>query len=181
MANRESITQAYLHSILHYDPGTGIWTWLTRPIHHFKNKRTWAWWNSRYAGKQAKSLDKAGYVVIHIDKGGRVFKAHQLAFLYMEGKIQLRPDHRNNNKSDCKWENLRVATRSQNGFNRKLNANNKSGYKGVSWVRSSQKWSSRIQVNKKSIFLGYFQDLQEAVTAYREAATHFFGEFCRFN
>lgn len=73
--------------------------------------------------------------------------------------------------------NLRLATRSQNQMNTDLHANNTSGYRGVSWDKSSKKWQSRIYINGKSRYLGHFNDPAEAYAAYCKAALEFHGEF----
>lgn len=50
-----------------------------------------------------------------------------------------------------------------------INANNTSGYKGVCWDKSKNKWISQIQVNKKNIRLGYFTNIEDAIKARKEA------------
>src|SRR4051812_22882030 len=44
------------------------------------------------------------------------------------------PDHINRDIHDNRRENLRVATRSQNGANRKVMSNNTSGFRGVIYL-----------------------------------------------
>src|SRR4051794_35927015 len=50
-------------------------------------------------------------------------------------------DHINRDPSDNRRENLRCVTRRQNTLNRRLNSNNKSGYKGVSWNKGYSRWA----------------------------------------
>lgn len=47
-----------------------------------------------------------------------------------------------------------------------ININKTSKYKGVSYIRKLDKWVSRIEKNKKRIFLGYFNDEISAYKAY---------------
>ena len=89
-------------------------------------------------------------------------------------------DHKNGDGLDCQRGNLRVATPSQNQWNRKRGANNKSGVKGVSWNSARRQWVAQICVNYKRIFIGRFDTLDVAVQAYREAAVKHHGEFARF-
>lgn len=88
-------------------------------------------------------------------------------------------DHINGNRQDTRLSNLRACTHLQNSQNRLIGKNNKSGYKGVTWYGHAglNKWVAHIRVDKKLISLGYFDDLQDAAQAYRQAAIKHFGKF----
>ena len=73
-------------------------------------------------------------------------------------------DHINKNKLDNRRDNLRTVTRSQNKINVGLNANNKSGYKGIYWDKFTNKWRAEIKINYKKINLGRFINIGEAIT-----------------
>jgi hypothetical protein len=88
-------------------------------------------------------------------------------------------DHKNGHKWDCQRDNLRPATVSQNGANRKRSKNNSSGYKGVDWQGGL--WRVRLAVEKKRLYLGHFKDLIEAARSYDKAAKQHFGEYARLN
>lgn len=90
-------------------------------------------------------------------------------------------DHINGNGLDCRKSNLRVCTKSQNAMNRGKQANNTSGYKGVSWARHFGQWRAQIWVGRKNIFLGYFLDKLDAARAYNEAAILHHGDFAHLN
>jgi len=95
-------------------------------------------------------------------------------------------DHINNDdKLDNRRSNLRLATNGQNGHNgRKYTRHGKpcsSPYKGVGWSRSAGKWTSRIAVDKKLIWLGLFSNEIDAARAYDAAARKLHGEFARTN
>lgn len=77
--------------------------------------------------------------------------------------------------------NLRIATQSQNQQNSNKQANNKSGFKGVSLRKDTNKWTAHICVNGKDRNLGYFEDRTEAARAYDAAALRCFGEFAHLN
>jgi hypothetical protein len=57
-----------------------------------------------------------------------------------------------------------------------MNKNNTSGYKGVCWVESNQKYRASIGVNYETILLGHFNVKEDAARAYNEAALKYFGE-----
>ena len=65
-------------------------------------------------------------------------------------------DHVNGNTLDNRRENLRICSRSENGWNTKIRKNNKSGYRGVSWKKDKNKWVARVSKNRQHIFIGFF-------------------------
>lgn len=86
-------------------------------------------------------------------------------------------DHWDENKANNQRRNLRIANQSQNQHNRGAYANNKSGYKGVSWYKNYGKWRASIKINGVVKFLGYFDDPKIAHEAYCAAARVHHGEF----
>lgn len=108
-------------------------------------------------------------------------KTHLMHRLILKPNKNIHVDHINGNVLDNRKSNLRECTHSQNMSNRKIHKNNKSGYKGVYWSKSHEKWRSQIRKNNKRFFLGYFSDLIEAAKAYNKAAIKYHGEFARLN
>lgn len=91
-------------------------------------------------------------------------------------------DHKNNNGLDNRKENLRLATTSQNRFNRKTLSNNTSGVKGVIVdPEYPNKFVARISSNGKNKYLGRFTDIEKAREAYNNAALQLHGEFVNLN
>jgi len=92
-------------------------------------------------------------------------------------------DHINHNGLDNRKANLRPATKTQNGRNRrKVNIQRcRSRYKGPCWYGRKKKWGVKIMVDGKSIFLGYFDDEIDAAKAYDTAAKKYFGDFASLN
>lgn len=106
-------------------------------------------------------------------------KAVLLHRMLMSDPLGMEVDHINLDKLDNRKENLRVATRPQNGSNTGIPSTNTSGYKGVVWRQDCGKWLAQIKVNKKGIYLGLFTDVLDASNAYKEAALKYFGDFAR--
>jgi hypothetical protein len=90
-------------------------------------------------------------------------------------------DHISRDTLDNRKSNLRHATKAQNGINRGANKNNTSGFKGVSWNKSKNKWDSQIAISGKHVLIGRFTKPEEAARAYDEAALKYFGEFAYLN
>lgn len=80
-------------------------------------------------------------------------------------------DHVNGNPLDNRWLNLRLATHSQNGHNKKVTKSNSTGVKGVSKSKNGK--------FKATINLGSFNTVEEAKVVYDEAARKLHGEFFR--
>ena len=78
-------------------------------------------------------------------------------------------EHRDRNKLNNKIQNLRDGDKELNSWNRDLQANNTSGFRGVSWNKGANKWHAYIKVKGKRIHLGLFETAEEASTAYVKA------------
>jgi HNH endonuclease len=149
------LTAERLREVLHYDPATGMWTWLVR-----LNSRTQVG-EPRFGARHSQ-----GYWTLCID--GASHLTHRLAWLYMTGEwppAGVEIDHENRVRSDCRWSNLRLATRSGNSQN-SLHPN-KYGLPGVR--RLDGRWAARIRVNGVDQHLGLFATPQLASDAYLAA------------
>jgi len=155
------ITQKELKKVLHYEPTTGIFTWKV-----YRN------YNAK-VGDTAGSLNKAsGYIRIRIYS--RLYEAHRLAWLYMEGYFPEHDiDHRFRIRSDNRWSELRHVSKQCNSRNCKIRSDNKSGVTGISWYKPLNKWVVRIGVNNKQTYLGHFTDFDEAVIVRWEAEVEY--------
>lgn len=165
--------------MLDYNKDTGIFTWKERGIEYFKNEQALKSFNSRFLGKFAGSLCKHhGYIMIRIHRV--TFISHRLAWLYVYGCWPSDIDHINGIKTDNRICNLREANKSENMQNiRSAMKNNKSsGLLGVTFSNSLNKFMSRITINGKTKFLGYFNDKYDAHKMYLQAKRqlHPFGE-----
>ena len=162
------LTAERLRELLDYDPETGIFTWKPRPGR--------MGFNARLAGKPTGTANAKGYIRIEI--GGRHYRAHRLAHLYMTGEWPSTSiDHVERNRAHNRWSKLRPATRSQQAANQGLNTRNKSGCRGVYWDIERGLWQAIIEVDGKEHYLGRFRDFEAAVAARRAGEKRFFGEF----
>lgn len=160
------LTQSRLKELLHYDPETGVWTWLVSPA------------NNTPAGDIAGGLDERGYRRIRVD--GRKYRASRLSVLYMTGKWPSRHvDHKDTDTKNGRWGNLREATNSQNIANSRVRSDNKSGLKGVHWSKQCEAWRADLGVSGRREYLGLFDCPAAASFAYQIAADIHHGEFAR--
>ena len=90
-------------------------------------------------------------------------------------------DHIDNDGLNNQKLNLRLATATQQHQNQRIKSDNTSGYKGVSFHRTEQKWQARITINHKRVFLGYFSDPAEAAQARDRAVIEHYGDFANLN
>lgn len=118
-------------------------------------------------GTSVGYIDTRGYIKTRINK--IEYKVHRIIWTWMTGDDpgDLDVDHKNLNRADNCWDNLRLLNRSQNKANNKGYKNNKNGIKGVSWSASKNKWLVSRRLNGKYIHLGLFKSLEEATTVSR--------------
>jgi len=90
-------------------------------------------------------------------------------------------DHIDGDKLNNMKENLRLCSKAENQRNQKIHKNNTSGYKGVRWNEKDKRWRAYIRKDSKSIYIGNFKELKEAVIAYNNKAIELFGEFAKIN
>ena len=157
-----------LRELLNYDPETGRFVW--RVLRGAARV-------GMEAGRVVRD-SKISYLIVRIDCCD--YKAHRLAWLYMTGKWPLdQIDHKDGKGTNNRFSNLRAATASENMHNSRLRCDNTSGYKGVYYNKARGRWMGRIKVSGKIHYLGYFDTVEEARSAYQAAAEKHFGEFAR--
>lgn len=163
------LTQSRLKELLDYDPETGVFVWR-------KSLSIRAG-----IGKTAGAINKNGYLQIGIDK--RHYYAHRLAYLWMNGEWPSdQVDHKNTNRADNSWENLRHASNFQNSCNcSNRRSYRKSKYKGLWFWKNRNKWQVKIKSGDIRKTIGYFRSEEEAARTYDKAAIKLHGEFALLN
>jgi hypothetical protein len=159
---KNDLTAARLREILNYNPDTGVFTWRVKP---HKNA------SSVVVGGVAGNVDDQGYIRIYI--GRFAHKAHRLAWMYVTGEpASSILDHINGDRTDNRFDNLRLATRSLNNQNRKYQSRSKRTSLGVFLTKKGD-FTARISVTicgrKLSIHLGTYATEKEAFDIYAGA------------
>jgi hypothetical protein len=153
----------YVLSRLNYDPDTGVFRWKTSD-------------RDRFTGEVAGCVNPRGYRQIVIE--GITYMAHRLAWLISTGEEPVdQIDHIDTERDNNRFSNLRQATCSENQRNRGILANNSSGATGVYLNKRRMVYRATIKLHGKSIHLGEFYDIVDAIAARREAAIKVHGEF----
>lgn len=115
----------------------------------------------------------------------RGFRVHQAIFKEF-GKANQR-DHENGDTLDNRKNNLRRASHAQNMHNRKMDWDNKCGFKGVAPKRHCQtgeyngRYSATLRVDGKIEHVGYFGSPEYAARAFDIRSIQTRGEFARLN
>lgn len=170
-----------LNEFLICDPINGKLYWKFRDIKWFKSEGSWKSWNTRCANKEAFTALSHGYRV------GRIleinYPAHVIIWVMTSNRWpdpHIEIDHKNENKLENNFNNLRESTKSQNSSNIQLKRNNTSGYKGVCWSKRKRKWFMQIKAN--GVYkTSYHKDIIEAAKAYNVAAMALHGPFAKLN
>lgn len=169
------LTATRLRELLRYDPETGHFYWL-----RFKGRAVSAR-NGKRAGHlsdpKSKSLRYRESWIVGVD--GLQFGASRLAVLYMTGSFpRHQVDHRDGDRLNNKWDNLREATQSQNGMNKRCYKNNRLGLKGVIEVYPG-KFRAKLDINNRRVHVGYFDSAEQAFAARLAAIQAAHGNFAR--
>ena len=149
------ITQKQLKTILSYDESTGQFARLksTTNSHKIHSKVGW--------------LESNGYIRASVNKAK--YGCHRLAWLYVYGFMPNQIDHINGVRSDNRISNLRDVTSAENNKNMKLRSDNVSGAYGVNFIKSRNRWQTRITTKGQTKHIGYFPCKQDAILARKKA------------
>lgn len=152
-------TKEHLDRLFIYEPETGN---LIRRITTSSNAKE---------GDVIKNFCKKGYRRARL--GENSCYAHRIIWkMYYNQEPPDFIDHKNKDKSDNRIENLIESNPSHNGFNRNVQKNNKSGFTGIK-IKSC-KFVVTINKNKRTLFIGTFDTLEEAINEREKHAVALF-------
>ena len=137
---------------------------VNRPLSHFKSEAIFKRWKTNNSNQSAGCILGNGYYYLRLDK--KRYPNHRIVFAIYNNSIDFQDkqiDHIDGNVFNNSPQNLRLATASQNQFNRKKQKNNSSGHKNISFVKKLNKYRCAMQVNGKDIYIELFNTIEEAI------------------
>jgi len=159
----KTVDIAILHDLL--DLNDGMLFWKKRVSTHV------------YAGDRAGVVLPSGYRQVKIN--GVCYREHRVIWAMVNGSWpENEIDHINRNRADNRIENLRAATRSQNGTNIP-DKKGSSMYRGVS--SKNNRWRATLSLDGKGFHIGTYDSEADAARAYDEAAIFYKGDFAVLN
>lgn len=121
--------------------------------------RKWRLWHGRFFTGVKKPISLHDFIL----KGQR-----------KEGQVI---DHINGNPADNRKKNLRITTQNKNVINQSLKSSNTSGFAGIYFDKSRNKWAVEIKLNYIKCFLGRYSLLEDACYIRYNAELLLFKEF----
>lgn len=133
--------------------------------HTTKTESCWLW--------QGATLPN-GYG--HIYLNGKMQYCHRVQYIRFLGEIpeSMYIDHICRTRNCINPEHLRLATVGENAQNTSIRSDNGTGYKGVHYYKSRDKYTSRITFNGVDYNLGYFNTAEDAWKARQDKELELF-------
>ena len=146
-----------------YDRETGVLYWRIRNRTTTRHKYV--------AGTYGGAKD--GYRRVGIK--GKIYLEHRIIMMLCFGHIpeNAEIDHINHVRNDNRLVNLRFVTHGENMRNKSVSSKSTTGVTGVSFLKARKKYIAQIGVNRKLMYLGMFETLEEAAAARAEANLKF--------
>lgn len=123
-------------------------------------------------------INPNGYLVAWDSQTKKLIYLHRLLTKPAPGLVV---DHINGDRTDNRRINLRMCSQQNNSRNRNLSSNSSTGVCGIRYYPEMDLWGAYIFVDGKQIYLGSYQNKEDAVNARMEAEDNYFGEYSYAN
>ena len=153
-----------LNDIVEYDPDTGMFD-----IKHGVG--------GRKRGVTPGGKGPNGYLRLKVN--GKSYLAHRLAFLIMTGREPKIVDHKNGDRTDNRWSNLRETGHNGSSQNMVKKVSS-AGFVGLKLTRTG-KYQVRMCVNSRHLHFGTFTDFELACLVSEEARDKWHKQFSVLN
>lgn len=158
--------QEYLLTLFTYEPDTGLLRWNVSRA------------QMRAGDIAGAKRGELGYLQVSVDR--KLYRVHLVIWKMVTGSEPPHHlDHRDTDKQNNRWGNLREANKSQNQANVGLIATNTSGAKNVIWYKAYKKWAVQIWKDGTAYFGGYHETVESASESARALREKLYGEFAR--
>ena len=161
-------SQQELQALFEYSPVLGLFTYKVKPNFRIKI--------GSVAGTIKKTGKCKGYCFIKVN--GQLYQASRLAWMYVYGidPGNLTVDHIDRNPSNNAINNLRLATLSEQSFNR--TSSNNLGVRGVTYIATKDIYLAQINFRKAGInTTKAFKTVEEASEWYEDMRKQYGKEF----
>lgn len=155
------LTQIQLKELIHYCPDTGTFTLLKSDSPRLRTKVP-------LTLNPSVTADGYQYVML----GKKTMPLHKLAVFYMTGSYpssKVRVDHKDRNKLNHRWDNIRIVSYGQNIRNQaQVSEKSNSGHTGIHkkiLASGKVRYLANIRIDGKLHHLGTFADIEEALMA----------------
>ena len=166
--NKPLPSQQELQALFEYSPNTGLFIYKVKPNFRIKI--------GSVAGTVKTTGKSKGYCFIKIN--GQLYQASRLAWLYVYGidPGDLTVDHIDRNPSNNAIDNLRLATLSEQAFNR--SSTNQLNVRRVSYVASRHVYIAQVNFRKAGICTSkQFTTIEEASEWYEDMRKQYGKQF----
>ena len=134
-------------------------------VEDYEKIKDYCWYESKNGYIESRTKDKNQYKSISLHR------------LVLDVNNKTKVDHIKHQIKDCRKTNLRVVNDSQSAMNKGMYKNNTSGHKGVYFNKQTSKWTASISKNNVKIYLGCFEDINDAIRVRKQAEEKYFGEY----
>jgi hypothetical protein len=170
----------YLKECFELDPASPSYLkWnKNRPEHHFKSEKRYKIWKSHCAGKNITNLSHGRYYTVYLRIPRQILLVHRVVYAIYNNTTDFLDKVIDHIDGDClnnNPENLRACSQGQNQLNSKLANNSKTGHKNIQLINN--KYCVCFEKNRKKIYLGIFNSLEEAVEFKNNNIQQYRGEF----
>lgn len=159
-----AISRDRLEELLCYDAATGCFIWRVAR-------------GNRAAGSPAGTINTDGHRQIRLD--GKTYYTHRLIWFWETGTWPLSEvDHRDRNRLNNRFGNLRDATSEQNRFNQSGRPRENGLPHGV-YAAKSGRFRACITFKSRARHIGVFDTVESALAARIVKEQELFGEYAR--
>lgn len=155
---------AALRETYRYDPTTGVMSRLKSS-------------GGARAGSTVGSDNGKGYLRCSFQRS--LYLVHILIYVLVTGEMVETIDHRDLDKKNNAWDNLRPTNKSGNEKNTTHRVTSTTGVKNVYWIAERNKFRVQFKVEGKTKTFGYYTTLEESAQVAKSKRLELHGEFAR--
>lgn len=107
------------------------------------------------------------------------YLVHLIIYAMQTNEMAEVVDHKDLDKKNNRWSNLRPTNKSGNERNTSVRSNSTTGIKNVYWIPGRHKYRVQFKVHGETKYFGYYDTIQEAEVVAERERRRLHGEFAR--